>query len=105
LEINLVVSQKTGKSSASRSSYTTPGHIPKRCSNIPQRYFSTVFVGLFYFILFFRWCLLDFLFCFFCLFVFHFFIGLLVIAGNWKQSRCPSTEEYIKKIWYIYTRE
>jgi hypothetical protein len=34
LEINLVVSQKTGNSSPSRSSYTAPGHIPKRCSTI-----------------------------------------------------------------------
>ena len=36
LEINLVVSQKTGNSSTSRASYTTPGHIPKRCSTVPQ---------------------------------------------------------------------
>ena len=36
LEINLVVSQKIGNSSTSRPSYTTPGHIPKRCSTIPQ---------------------------------------------------------------------
>ena len=38
LEINLAVSQKTGNSSTSRPSYTTPGHISKRYSNIPQRY-------------------------------------------------------------------
>jgi hypothetical protein len=36
LEINLVVSQKTRNSSTSRLSYTTPGHIPKRCSTTPQ---------------------------------------------------------------------
>ena len=36
LEINLAVSQKTGNSSTSRPSYTTPGHIPKRCPTIPQ---------------------------------------------------------------------
>ena len=24
---------------------------------------------------------------------------------TWKQSKCPSTEEWIKKIWYIYTME
>ena len=36
LEINLVVSQKTGNISILRPSYITPGHIPKRCSNIAQ---------------------------------------------------------------------
>jgi hypothetical protein len=30
---------------------------------------------------------------------------LLVIAQNWKQPTCPSTEEWIKKMWYIYTIE
>jgi hypothetical protein len=30
--------QKTENSATSRPSYTTPGHIPKRCSNIPQRH-------------------------------------------------------------------
>ena len=23
----------------------------------------------------------------------------------WKQPRCPSTDEWIKKLWYIYTTE
>ena len=27
------------------------------------------------------------------------------IAGTWKQSRCPLTDEWIKKLWYIYTME
>ena len=27
------------------------------------------------------------------------------IARTWKQPRCPSTEEWIKKLWYIYTME
>ena len=31
--------------------------------------------------------------------------ALFVISRNWKQPRCPSTEEWIKKIWYIYTLE
>ena len=31
--------------------------------------------------------------------------ALLVIARNWKQHTCPSTEEWIKKMWYIYTME
>ena len=25
------------------------------------------------------------------------------IARTWKQPRCPSTDEHIKKLWYIYT--
>ena len=24
---------------------------------------------------------------------------------TWKQPKCPSTEEWIKKMWYIYTME
>ena len=26
-------------------------------------------------------------------------------AGTWKQPKCPSPDEQVKKIWYIYTRE
>jgi hypothetical protein len=28
---------------------------------------------------------------------------LLVIARSWKQFRCPSTEEWIQKMWFNYT--
>ena len=28
---------------------------------------------------------------------------LFTIAKTWKQPKCPSTEEWIKKMWYIYT--
>ena len=31
--------------------------------------------------------------------------ALLTIARTWKQPKCPSTEEWIKKMWYIYTME
>ena len=27
------------------------------------------------------------------------------IARTWKQPRCPSTDEWMKKLWYIYTME
>ena len=30
---------------------------------------------------------------------------LFIIARNWKEPRCPSTEEWIQKMWYIYTME
>ena len=33
-----------------------------------------------------------------------FIAALLTIAKAWKQSKCPSTEKWIK-IWYIYTTE
>ena len=32
------------------------------------------------------------------------FIAILfTIARMWKQPRCPLTDEWIKKLWYIYT--
>ena len=34
-----------------------------------------------------------------------FITALYTIAKTWKQPECPSTEEWIKKIWYIYTTE
>ena len=30
---------------------------------------------------------------------------LFIMARTWKQPRCPSTDEWIKKLWYIYTME
>ena len=30
---------------------------------------------------------------------------LFTIARSWKQLKCPSTDEWIKKMWYIYTME
>ena len=34
-----------------------------------------------------------------------FIAALFIIAGSWKEPRCPSTEEWIQKMWYIYTME
>jgi hypothetical protein len=34
-----------------------------------------------------------------------FIAALFIIARSWKQPRCLSTEEWIQKIWYIYTME
>ena len=31
--------------------------------------------------------------------------ALLTIARTWKKPRCPSIDEWIKKLWYIYTVE
>ena len=34
-----------------------------------------------------------------------FIAALFTIARSWKQPKCPSTDEWIKKLWYIYTME
>jgi hypothetical protein len=34
-----------------------------------------------------------------------FIAALFIIARSWKEPRCPTTEECIPKIWYIYTME
>ena len=34
-----------------------------------------------------------------------FIAALFTIARTWKQPRCPSTDEWIRKVWYIYTME
>ena len=31
--------------------------------------------------------------------------ALFTIARTWKQAKCPSTDEWIKKMWHIYTME
>ena len=31
--------------------------------------------------------------------------AVFTIARSWKQPKCPSTDEWIKKRWYIYTME
>ena len=34
-----------------------------------------------------------------------FMAALLIIARTWKQPRCPSADEWRRKLWYIYTME
>ena len=34
-----------------------------------------------------------------------FIAALFIIARTWKQPRCPSADEWIRKQWYIYTIE
>jgi hypothetical protein len=34
-----------------------------------------------------------------------FIAALFIIARNWKEPRYPSTEEWIQKMWYIYTMQ
>ncbi|KAB0348886.1 hypothetical protein FD754_013743 [Muntiacus muntjak] len=34
-----------------------------------------------------------------------FITALFIRARTWKQPRCPSADEWIRKLWYIYTME
>ena len=34
-----------------------------------------------------------------------FIAAVFTTAKTWKQPKCPSTDEWIKKMWYIYTME
>jgi hypothetical protein len=34
-----------------------------------------------------------------------FIAALFIIIRSWKELRCPSTEEWIQKMWYIYTMD
>jgi hypothetical protein len=34
-----------------------------------------------------------------------FIAALFIIARSWKELRCPSLEEWIQKMWYIYAME
>ena len=34
-----------------------------------------------------------------------FIAALFTTARTWKQPRCPLADEWIKKLWYIYTME
>ena len=34
-----------------------------------------------------------------------FIAALFITARAWKQPRCPSADEWIRKLWYIYTME
>ena len=34
-----------------------------------------------------------------------FIAALFIIARTWKQPRCPSADEWIRKLWHIYTME
>ena len=34
-----------------------------------------------------------------------FIVALFIIAKKWKQPKCPSTDEWIKKMWYLCIME
>ena len=33
------------------------------------------------------------------------YTALFTIARTWNQPKCPSTDEWIKKMWHIYTKK
>ena len=35
----------------------------------------------------------------------RFIAALFIITRTWKQRRCPSADEWIRELWYIYTME
>ncbi|KAL6068543.1 hypothetical protein STEG23_000946 [Scotinomys teguina] len=76
MESSMANSQKIGNHSSSRPSHTTPGHIPKECPVIPQGHMLN-----------------------------YVHSSIICNSQNLKQPRCPSTEEWIRKLWYIYTME
>ena len=34
-----------------------------------------------------------------------FIAALFTIAKTWKQPKCPSTDDWVRKMWYVYTME
>jgi hypothetical protein len=76
LKINLADSQKIGNSYVPRPRYIIPQNMPEKCPTLLQDTHSTMSIAT-----------------------------LLIIARNCKQPRCPSTDEWKKKMWYIYTIE
>ena len=76
LEISLAVPQKIGHSTTGGSRNTSPGHISRRGPN-------RLAVHMLHYV--------------------H--SSLVHNSQSWKEPRCPSTEEWIQKMWYIYTIE
>ena len=69
------VPQKTKNRTTIRPSNPTPGHIPEK-TIIQKESCTTMFIA-----------------------------ALFTIARSWKQPKCPWTDEWIKKMWHIYTME
>ena len=76
LEISVVVSQKMRINLPQDPAIPLLGIYPKDAQSYHKIIYSTMFIA-----------------------------ALFVIARPWKHCRCPSTEEWIKKVWHIYTLE
>jgi hypothetical protein len=75
-ENQLDFSHKFGHSTTGKSSNTTPGIYPDDVPTCNKVTCSTMFI-----------------------------VALFIIARSWKEPRCPSTGEWIQKMWYIFTME
>jgi hypothetical protein len=76
LEISLAVPQKIRHSTTGGSRNTSPGHIFEDVPAGKKDTCCTMFIA-----------------------------ALFIIARSWKEPRCPSTDQWIQKMWYIYTME
>ena len=76
LEISLAVSQKIGHGTTRGSCIPLLGIYPEDVPISKKDTCSTMFIA-----------------------------ALFIIARSWKEPRCHSTEEWIQKMWYIYTME
>ena len=74
MEISLAVPQKIGHNTTRGPHYTIPGHIPRGFPEYNKDTCSTMFQA-----------------------------ALVIIARSCKEPRCPSMEEWIQKMLYIYT--
>jgi hypothetical protein len=76
LEISLAVPQKFGHSTLEDPAISLLGLCPENVPSGKKDTCSTMFIG-----------------------------ALFIISRSWKEPRCPSIEEWIQKMWYIYTVE
>ena len=76
VEISMAVSQETGSQPPSGPAIPLLGIYPRDSLTYYKSICSTMFIAT-----------------------------LFAIARTWKQPRCPSMEEWIKKVWHIYTLE
>ena len=76
VEISVVVSQETGSQPSSGPAIPLLEIYPRDALSYYKSICSTIFIA-----------------------------ALFVIARIWKQSRCPSIEEWLIKVWNIYTLE
>ena len=76
LDVSVVISQKIRNQPSSRPKNTTYGYIFKGCSIVPQGHVLN-----------------------------YVYISIVCHSQTWKQSKCPSTNECIRKMWYVYTMD
>ena len=76
MENSVEIPLKTGNKTAIWSSNPTPGQYTPRKPDLKETTCTLMFIA-----------------------------ALFIIARTWKQPRCPSADEWIRKLWYIYTME